>query len=595
MSKKIDNNVNLDEPASQPDIYTGISDTKLRALKKAYETSFGEQSDKSESLIADMRKELSGKRGLFKSVMAMNNLKLAELAKGAGEHLEMRKIVKKVEQLKAVVEAADSSTDSGDLRTKLSVLEGFGEVYDMDNLDLADFIEDAKQELANLTQSEPEVSTPSRKEADVFPGVNRPVSLVFEPERPAALTFGADVKTDEDSKEKKELNQKESEELIEFEGGDRVKIKRTNGDIEDDWRVADVKIDNKNRFLYTVIKQNKVGQILYKTVTYDELVEWQDLDLPSKKEVQVFNRSEKVKITGDKNEEVWTVISGPNSDGEYAVVIDDSNNEFGLRGKNVPADELELVKISDGVKSSTVDWGIDPNHISQKPVVMEGHLNWTGPIERSDTSADKAETMMAKQYRKLPRILWQRVHNYLYKQYNQIGEDIAGLSGDLPGIMLDDVKKMEKRNEIFYGAVASLAALAVAYVVRYGVSAHQESGGSGIGYDTNSSSPISAHSPEMPKGSPMPAGADHSGATKTLHNQLIHAHGDYTWSRFAEVFGQDHASDRLLGAVDEARQAGVKIIEHGPRNSTGYWLEVVENGKHYSDTKTVTDVLSRFV
>lgn len=97
-------------------------------------------------------------------------------------------------------------------------------------------------------------------------------------------------------------------------------------------------------------------------------------------------------------------------------------------------------------------------------------------------------------------------------------------------------------------------------------------------------------------GGVKPPSAEAASTLSKTQKELLSADGAYPWDRFAEVFGKKMANSEIFEAVDKLQAQGVKIIEHGSRNSAQYWIEVPKpGGGMTSNTDTVMRVLTKGV
>jgi len=129
---------------------TSLSDEQLRAVRQL---SVGYEKNDSETPIADLRPAL-GDIFDFKSIHDLNNIEIKELIQGATQEIDQRETTAKLAELKAIVSIAESAKDRGELRSQLSQLLGFKEVYEMSHYDLLSLVEDSQAELDRLTKTD---------------------------------------------------------------------------------------------------------------------------------------------------------------------------------------------------------------------------------------------------------------------------------------------------------------------------------------------------------------------------------------------------------------------------------------------------------
>lgn len=155
MSEKI-TSVSSEVEATETNAYDGFSREDLNAVAAARESVDPE----SETPGADLRQavrgalEESGDERAFRRVYDMNNLELNSFAEGATGELKDRR----VDELKSLIDAYDGNDSFGDRRTAIrQALEDAGDsrafrtVYDMNNLDITSFVEDARRQLQEET------------------------------------------------------------------------------------------------------------------------------------------------------------------------------------------------------------------------------------------------------------------------------------------------------------------------------------------------------------------------------------------------------------------------------------------------------------
>jgi hypothetical protein len=138
--------------------YDGIDRATLEAIAQA-KTSGEEQ--ESSTPYADLRTSLretletAGQKGAFRKVYDMDNQSLDAFVEGAGAELKNRR----VDELRSIIDAYDSNDSFGDRRAALrEALEAAGDakafrtVFDMNNLDLTNFVNDARHQLEDETR-----------------------------------------------------------------------------------------------------------------------------------------------------------------------------------------------------------------------------------------------------------------------------------------------------------------------------------------------------------------------------------------------------------------------------------------------------------
>ncbi|HEY5695632.1 MAG TPA: hypothetical protein VIQ80_02245, partial [Candidatus Saccharimonadales bacterium] len=154
MSEKLVSSNESEQQNKNP--YEGMSRDALDAIANAKASLDPESATPGADLRTAVRESLeaSGDERAFRRVYDMNNLELNEFVDGVSGELKHRR----VDELKAIVEAYDNNETFGDRRTALrEALEAAGDerafrrVYDMNNLELNAFVSDARRQLQEET------------------------------------------------------------------------------------------------------------------------------------------------------------------------------------------------------------------------------------------------------------------------------------------------------------------------------------------------------------------------------------------------------------------------------------------------------------
>lgn len=320
--------------------YDMYSDKQLRLFEQSYNKYFGENAVDSNSPYADMRQELGKSRGMFLDVLDLNNVELRETAKNATEQLHIRETAKKVEHLKEIIDIANSSTDIGDLRSKLSSITGFRQVYEMDNIDIKDLVDKARGEIDDLTA----------KKENLSDGVESELNYLLE--------FFAESTKDE--------HQQACWDLLNYYLDKYLPYQKDNaGEI-----ISNVKNEEIRKKRYDISKkaeeasQTKEKEELEKRKTIQQFTNAlnQIKEEKMKDSAPEFKVGQKVKVKGLNGVEIWTVIDTKqntnNGSFEYAIIIDDPNSDFGLKGKNVSEGDLrewQNLEVEDKVTNPEAD------------------------------------------------------------------------------------------------------------------------------------------------------------------------------------------------------------------------------------------------
>lgn len=142
------------QEASNP--YEGMSRTTLDSIVEAKASIDPDSPTPGADLRAAVREKLedSGDQAAFRRVYDMNNLELNSFVEGASGEVKERR----VSELKSIIDAYDNNESFGDRRTAIrEALETAGDtgafrtVYDMNNLDLTNFVNDARHQLEDET------------------------------------------------------------------------------------------------------------------------------------------------------------------------------------------------------------------------------------------------------------------------------------------------------------------------------------------------------------------------------------------------------------------------------------------------------------
>jgi|GEM_PF-2422106 len=137
--------------------YEGMNRATLDAIIEAKGSIDPDSPTPSGDLRTAVREKLeeSGDQAAFRRVYDMNNLELNSFVEGASGEVKERR----VGELKSIIDAYDNNESFGDRRTKIrEALEAAGDtgafrtVYDMNNLDLTNFVNDARHQLEDETK-----------------------------------------------------------------------------------------------------------------------------------------------------------------------------------------------------------------------------------------------------------------------------------------------------------------------------------------------------------------------------------------------------------------------------------------------------------
>lgn len=143
------------QEASNP--YEGMNRATLDAIVEAKGSIDPDSPTPGGDLRTAVREKLeeSGDQAAFRRVYDMNNLELNSFVEGASGEVKERR----VSELKSIIDAYDNNESFGDRRTKIrEALEAAGDtgafrtVYDMNNLDLTSFVNDARHQLEDETK-----------------------------------------------------------------------------------------------------------------------------------------------------------------------------------------------------------------------------------------------------------------------------------------------------------------------------------------------------------------------------------------------------------------------------------------------------------
>lgn len=144
MSEKL--NSTPDKPASHKLEATNMTDEQLAVLAEAYAKAEG-----SKTPMAEVRSTLSDSEAFsFKDVYEMNNIELKAVAAEAGQVLGERQREARISELEQTLAVVDGKTTYADKRQALSAHLGFKRVYEMNNLEINDFLADTERQLAEL-------------------------------------------------------------------------------------------------------------------------------------------------------------------------------------------------------------------------------------------------------------------------------------------------------------------------------------------------------------------------------------------------------------------------------------------------------------
>jgi len=272
---------------------------QLQAIVEAADSS----ADKGE-----LRSKLSDIVG-FQQLHNMDNLDLDVYINNARQELQTmqpnsehskedshfsKETIDKINQLQAIVEAADSSADKGELRSKLSDLIGFQEILEMDNIDLDAFIKDARNELEKLLKVEVE-------EPIVAPNEDEPIKV-------------------EHKKNKSK-----------YKIGQKVALKTNDGEFDHDWTIDEVLYDEDGKVTkYKISKHNNRGGRVSRNVKSEDIT----LD---KTTTSKTNEQKLEDETVEKNKSIWQRIKE-----KYQQLTEESFKAFTGEDELLPDDKQEL-------------------------------------------------------------------------------------------------------------------------------------------------------------------------------------------------------------------------------------------------------------
>lgn len=372
-----------------------------------------------------------------------------------------------------------------------------------------------------------------------------------------------------------------------YEKGQTVTVKRTSGAIENDWTVLSIsRADDGSRW-YRVVKTDSEGTLLHKLVSEQALEQASEqADLADDLDDSVFkaDSAERMPLADDSQEAERGEAPKFNKNERVSVVLEDGTVE----------DDWYVYdeKIINGVRWYQLAKKDTDNNVFTK-VVSEPELEQWNPNggipaamtpEATDDAASEGEPAVeaspAEQEANRASVL-DRVRNWWADRKAQAAA-VATVTALNAANRAQQGNQNQEGNEkkrrwvvpaVALGilAVGSLAAWKYGIQPRMNGEAAQAAGDAATG---------------------AAAGAGkHAHKLSQAQEQLLNAHGKYPYGHYEQVYG-DQAGVQIEKAVDKARKAGVKIVEHGQRGSTGWWIEYKDKSGHMvSSTKRVMRML----